>query len=119
MTSTTPTVHPVRCFCGAQMATKPSKFHEGRIYYVCPRGNCDAVVGSHPDGRPVGKPANKATRQARIRAHDAFDPIWKSGEMKRAQAYAWLREATGVMHIGDSSLEECERVVTACAERVK
>jgi len=111
-------VHDVRCYCGAEMLAMPSTFHTDRVYYRCPVADCEGVVGSHPDGRPVGTPANRATRAARIRAHNAFDPIWQSGEMKRTAAYAWLVEATGVRHIGESSIEECERVIAACKGRL-
>jgi zinc-finger-containing domain len=43
---------------------------------------CGAYVGSHKrDGSPLGSPAGRRTKDARIRAHKWFDPIWQSGRM--------------------------------------
>lgn len=93
---------------------------------------CDAYVGCHPkktsrgggkgDGFvPLGRLANKALRSAKIRAHAAFDPIWKSGEMSRADAYAWLAGAIGMSrqncHIGMMDEDACRAVVAACKNR--
>jgi len=35
-------------------------------------------------------PADYETRQERIKAHDLFDIIWKSGKLKRTTAYRML-----------------------------
>lgn len=57
--------------------------------------------------------ANKPTREARKRAHAAFDPLWKSGQMKRGEAYKWLSEKLGKqIHIGESDVETCNRVIS-------
>lgn len=80
---------------------------------------CDAWVGCHKGGtKPKGRLADKALRDAKIRAHAAFDPIWKSGEMARGDAYGWLAEHMGVdkrdCHIGMFDLDQCSRVVMVC-----
>lgn len=36
------------------------------------------------------------THEARKAAHEAFDPLWRSGAMTRAEAYAALRAETGL-----------------------
>lgn len=52
---------------------------------------------------------------ARIRAHEVFDELWKSGLMSRKAAYAWLARAMelppGRAHIAQFNVEQCERVV--------
>lgn len=66
---------------------------------------CGAWTGCHPGTtKRMGRLANKATRQLKMAAHAAFDPIWKGKTMSRTKAYAWLREQTGLSerdcHIG-------------------
>ena len=51
---------------------------------------CDSYVGTHKDGRPLGRLANKQLREMRTAAHEKFDALWKSGEVTRDQAYIWL-----------------------------
>lgn len=63
----------------------------------------------------MGVPADRATRQARVRAHYVFDALWKSGRMTRKQAYSVLckvmRKSEEDGHIGKFNREECERLV--------
>lgn len=92
----------------------------------------------------MGVPTDKATRQARRRAHAAFDQLWEradenSGawaqpepqrsralrEVRRAardRAYRWLATALGrtgeEVHIGNMDQETCERVVQLVNQRV-
>lgn len=58
--------------------------------------------------------------RARIMAHDAFDRLWKSGRMKRGEAYLWLSERMGLpqkeCHIGSFNVEQCERVIAIMEE---
>ena len=80
---------------------------------------CDAWVGCHAGGtRPKGRLADKALRDAKIRAHAAFDPIWKSGAMDRSSAYGWLSEHVGVdkrdCHVGMFDIDQCSLVVMVC-----
>lgn len=81
---------------------------------------CDAWVGCHKrsKNKPKGRLANRALRDAKIRAHAAFDPIWKSGMMKRGSAYGWLADQLGVdgkdCHIGMFDEDQCQRVVMVC-----
>jgi len=83
---------------------------------------CDAYVGCHPKTTtPLGRPANARLRRARNAAHAAFDPLWRSGEMRRTEAYAWLSEAIGLSrsncHVGMMDEAQCAAVVAACRER--
>jgi hypothetical protein len=60
-------------------------------------------------------------RAARCRAHNAFDPIWQSGEMKRSEAYVWLGKQLGVRtykaHIKRMDEAMCDRVIEICTRR--
>ena len=53
-----------------------------------------------------------------MEAHDAFDALWKSGRMRRGEAYAWLRKRMGLSkedcHIGKFDTEQCKRAVDIC-----
>lgn len=82
---------------------------------------CRAWAGCHPGTeKRVGRLANGVTRQLKMRAHEAFDPIWQSGTMKRTDAYAWLQQQTGISarecHIGWMSDKNLVRVVEICEE---
>jgi hypothetical protein len=84
--------------------------------WSCPRAGCTVVWW----GRRDTTPADAHTRAARIRAHAAFDTLWKPGPerlMGRNRAYRWLQETLGMeaaeAHIGLFSLELCERVIEA------
>lgn len=90
---------------------------------------CDASVGCHKDTqRPKGTLANKATRAARIAAHEAFDPIWleklrrsphRTKASVREGAYEWLARQLQLTkdecHIGRFDIAMCMRVVAVCA----
>ncbi len=85
-------------------------------FYLCE--DCDAYVGCHPKStRPLGRLANAELRQWKMKAHAAFDPLWKRGPMTRSEAYAWLAEELGIpaeeCHIGLFDVETCCRVVDA------
>jgi ssDNA-binding Zn-finger/Zn-ribbon topoisomerase 1 len=96
-------------------------------FYGCVRyPACDATHGAHADGTPLGIPANKETREARIAAHAAFDELWKKATKKgkksaRQKAYAWLREELDLTreecHIGRFDKAMCARVIEVCEDR--
>lgn len=85
-------------------------------FYECEP--CDARVGVH-DGtfKPLGRLANAELRAAKMRAHTAFDPLWRFGSMKRKAAYAALAAQLGIepkdCHIGEFDVAMCERVIEA------
>lgn len=120
--------------------TKPAVFHSssahvyhgrdyGPIYHCEP---CEAWVGCHPNTEtPLGRLADKALRQAKIKVHAVFDPIWKarwarkSGadskykkHMARGGRYKRLAELMGIpreeCHIGMFDLERCEAAIRIC-----
>ena len=99
--------------CGARMDQRESRHGP---FYGCSRyPRCKATHGAHRDGSPLGIPADGNTKEARIEAHEVFDALWKSGHMKRPQAYAWLAQSMGLpsdeTHIGKFTEEQCGHVV--------
>jgi ssDNA-binding Zn-finger/Zn-ribbon topoisomerase 1 len=103
------------------MILRESKF--GRFYGCRNWPHCDGTVSIHEDGRPMGTPANKETRQARRRAHKVFDQLWTVHGWKRAAAYAWMAKRLGLTkeeaHIGRLDREQCERLVEIVERKVK
>ena len=78
----------IRCpYCGANAKLRPASVVYGEMtldnhayVYVCDRyPACDAYVGAHAESKlPMGTLANGDLRNKRIRAHRAFDQLWKS-----------------------------------------
>ncbi len=95
-------------------------------FYGCPHyPDCTATHGAHPNGAPLGTPANKATKTARIEAHAWFDRLWKgkNGLMNRSAAYAWMREAMEMTaeqaHIGNFDTATCSRLIELVKARLE
>jgi ssDNA-binding Zn-finger/Zn-ribbon topoisomerase 1 len=102
--------------CGAEMRIHTSKKFANPFYGCSRFPDCKGSHGAHRDGRPLGIPANKVTKMARIRAHRVFDLIWKERKMSRGEAYAWMRRKMKLSeddaHIGKFTLEQCEQLIT-------
>ena len=87
-------------------------------FYKCP--DCGAYAGCHGDStRPKGVPANKATRDARMRTHALFDPLWKGKKeirrfASRKAAYKAMAADLGMSsseaHIGMMDVSKLHRV---------
>lgn len=111
------------CECKALLVTGKHLYRNieylwKKKFWVC--SECDAHVGCHSGtARPLGSLANRELRQARMKAHAVFDPIWRRGKMRRGQAYRWLEEKLGFgpVHIGESDLETCRKIVEVCNEQ--
>lgn len=107
--------------CGSVMVlrqTEKFKYGNGapRKFYGCSRWpKCNGIHGAHPDGKPFGKPANKETKNARIKAHYYFDELWKSRGMSRGAAYRWLADRLQIpvesCHISSFDKKQCEAVI--------
>ena len=65
---------------------------------------------------------DRDTHASRIRAHDAFDPLWKDGVFSRSEGYRRLALALGMdrdaCHISLMSALDAKRVVDACRSGV-
>lgn len=86
---------------------------------------CDAWVGTHknsPTHAPLGRLANAELRRAKMAAHAAFDPWWKSGRMTRREAYQKLANLMSMdpkdAHIGMFDVEQCKTVVLLSTPQV-
>jgi ssDNA-binding Zn-finger/Zn-ribbon topoisomerase 1 len=112
--------------CGAPMVLRKTLKHRhadgsARMFYGCSRfPQCATCHGAHPDGSPLGIPADKPTREARMSTHTAFDRLWKTGRMSRKAAYVLMRElmamTKGEAHIGRFTVAECLRLEERLAE---
>lgn len=102
--------------CQAPMVLVPHNTFS-RPFYGCSRyPDCKGTHGAHANGAPLGTPANAATKRARIRAHWAFDQIWKKRFVAhRGQAYDWMRKAMKLSqnqaHIGMFTAEQCDELI--------
>lgn len=93
--------------------------HHKKFYRCVP---CKAHVGCHPNSdRPLGRLANAELRRWKQAAHSVFDPLWKSGGMKRSEAYKWLADMLCIhkkqCHIGSFDIDMCKRVIEHCEQR--
>lgn len=84
---------------------------------------CGAFVGCHIGTvNPLGRLANAELRKKKMMAHALFDPIWRSGQMSRSEAYKMLAEKLGIeqkdCHIGMFDVAMCENVIKVCRERM-
>ncbi len=118
-----PGVVPPKCdYCGREARKKmgrdlyPMSRHLW-LYRFWACDPCGAYVGTHrkPEWAPLGRLANKELRLWKMKAHNAFDVIWKNGKMKRTEAYEWLSIRLGITvdqcHIGEFDVSTCKRVV--------
>lgn len=123
--STIAKAHDVICpECGAKMVLRETtKFKwnngENRLFYGCSRfPACKGTHGAHPGGAPLGTPADAATKQARMRAHAAFDLLWKpiGARLTQDEAYLWMQSKMGMKsseaHIGKFNAEQCESLIS-------
>lgn len=119
--------HEIRCACGrfAELVSGTRIYpHRTDLvhlrFFLC--AACNAWVGCHRDGRPLGTLADAATRDARQRAHAAFDPLWKSSiePGARSRAYRWLagklRIRVEECHIGHFDRHTCALVALLARE---
>lgn len=112
-------------YCGCLSEYVDSAKIYGRSYgmiYACFK--CDAWVGVHR-GTDIakGRLANRNLRQWKIKAHEAFDRIWKSKKLQRSNAYYWLSIKMGLpremTHIGMFNEEQCKQVIKICKSILK
>jgi hypothetical protein len=115
---------PICPYCQqpAILLESSEEVYHGRDYgplWIC--RPCQSWVGVHKGTHtPLGRLANAELRIAKMAAHAAFDPLWKSREMKRSHAYRWLTvamRAAEQVHIGNLDVADCYRVVEAVKNR--
>lgn len=91
-----------------------------KVFYECEP--CGAFVGCHfGTTNPLGRLANAELRKKKMAAHALFDPIWRTGQMSRSEAYKMLAEKLGIeqkdCHIGMFDVDMCNKVIQVCRER--
>lgn len=99
--------------CGSEMTLKKGKFGK---FYSCNRWpECRGGQSAHPSGKPMGRAGDAETRAARTKAHTAFDTLWQSGVMTRAQAYIWMQRELKIprsdAHISLFTKRDCELLI--------
>ncbi|WP_394749563.1 zinc-finger-containing protein [Spongiimicrobium salis] len=108
-------------YCKSRTKVVSEEFIYGKTYrnrsMICCDNypQCDSYVGTHDDGEPLGRLADKKLRQWKRKAHDAFDRIWKEKHMERNAAYEEMADAIGIpdkfCHIGMFQVKTCIKVV--------
>lgn len=107
--------------CGSKMRLRTSR--HGLFYGCSTFPRCKATHGAHPDGEPLGYPADKETKQWRIRAHQEFDKLWRpdGSPFTRTGAYQWMVDTLALppeeAHIGKFSIVLCQRLIAALEVR--
>lgn len=122
----------IKCpYCGTQAVLRPaSAVHginarPGEYLYVCQRYPvCDSYVGAHRKSLlPMGRLANGDLRNKRIKAHKAFDRLWKCGIMEKWQAYRWMQAKFSLSseqaHIAKFSDYMCDQLILACEQALE
>jgi len=107
---------PICPECGRKGTLRDSSIVYGRSYgriWYCDCIDGGVYVGCHRDtSMPMGNMANASLRALRKRAHAAFDPIWRKGQMPRLEAYSWLAARMSIpvdrCHIAMFDEEQCE-----------
>ena len=103
--------------CGARMIIKNMG---ERKKLICPKG-CGAVLTHPGTDIPLGKIADRETRIARIKAHEAFDKMWLKMCWSRSYAYEWLAKQMGLTqeecHIAMLTKDQCDRVIELAEEQ--
>lgn len=86
-----------------------------RLFWLCEK--CGAYVGCHKNtNKPLGRLANKELREAKMKVHAYFDPLWrKEKRMTRKEAYHWLAVILNISydkcHIGMFDIEMCDKAL--------
>lgn len=102
------------------------EFLRAKPFWLC--RPCNAWCGCHPGTTvALGTLANKPTREARMKAHAAFDALWQkkmerdkcSKSKARSAGYVWLAKELGIepvrCHISLFDAAMALRVVEVCA----
>ena len=122
---------------GREVYSHRQDLHDKPIWVCDP---CGAYVGCDPGGtKPLGTPAGKALRAARMDLHHKrLDPLWQTADrleaykdrplddaarkaiqqVARRRVYAYLAHKMGLsqFHSGECSLEQCRQAWTILTE---
>lgn len=120
-----PEVFDLKCpepGCDGMLTLRNSRFGQ---FYGCTRyPRCKGAHGAHPDGTPLGIPADEATKKASVVAHAAFDLLWEpvGAPYSRGAAYFEMRAMMGLSeedaHIGNFDIDQCTQLVEKVHKRL-
>ena len=93
--------------CGSLMILRKSR-KWGKFFYGCSQyPKCLGAHGAHPNGQPLGQPASKDVKDARVRVHGLLNMIWDyNTKIGRNKMYAWLARNTSTGHISQLPIDE-------------
>ena len=99
--------------CFSNMVLKNSKYG---LFWGCSQWpKCKGTHGAHPNGKPLGIPADDETKKARIEAHARFDTWWEKEGLTRKEAYRNLQRIMNLTaeeaHIGRFTKEQCQQLL--------
>lgn len=90
--------------CGGVLHLKESRFGPFWGCECFKQNGCKGTHGAHPDGTPLGTPADKETKEWRIEAHAVFEDWYTAKNLSRNEAYEQLQRIMGLTsseaHIG-------------------
>ena len=102
--------------CGSIMILRrttkfKTKDGKDRMFWGCSKWpECNATHGAHPDGTPLGIPANKKTKEMRMRVHRLLEQNWgewrTTTKKQKQQMYAWLKKNAPKEHIAEMTYDE-------------
>lgn len=109
----------------ARLTNGAERYPHRKDLYELPFWKCDTCgnyVGCHwktsNPTQPLGCIATPEILEARKKIHALLDPMWKSGKIKRQQAYAYISHRIGkTYHNGElRSLEEAREAYKIVAQ---
>ena len=93
----------------------PMGLEKGRygLYYRCLRyPKCKANHSAFSNGDPMGFPADRKTRQKRIKLHKLLKRVWNDKDLKeRKKMYDWLKQNSENGHVSLMNWEEVNQVI--------
>ncbi len=71
-----------------------------KLFYQCSGRDCRETHGAHPNGKPIGIPANREIRALREYVHELAKRIWPWENKKEVRKmYEWMEANTRSGHI--------------------
>jgi len=105
--------------CGADMMLKETKKFlnkdgTAKKFFSCSCWpQCNGTHGAHPNGKPLGVPANAATKLLRREAHHIFDEAYCHLSMKERyeELQSLMNMSEAEAHIGKFNAEQCHKLI--------
>lgn len=94
----------------------PFRYKNGdlRPYYRClDWPTCRGSHGAHPNGAPLGFPANAETKKLRMETHDLLDQVFgtRSHKPNRKKQQTFLKECGTTGHVSQMDDVQCRKVI--------